>query len=90
MSPRIICTEGVLAAGLAQRMLKWHHAGFPVPNRVRIDEPPANSRRKASCARLMQVDLLRRWRASDREDASLLEALLATVNGIAQGLQNTG
>jgi len=39
---------------------------------------------------LMQVDLLRRWRASDREDAALLEALLASVNGIAQGLQNTG
>jgi phosphoenolpyruvate carboxylase len=39
---------------------------------------------------LLQVDLLRRWRATDREDAELFNALLATVNGIAGGLQNTG
>ncbi len=39
---------------------------------------------------LMQVDLLRRWRATDRQDDELFEALLASVNGIAQGLQNTG
>jgi phosphoenolpyruvate carboxylase len=39
---------------------------------------------------LMQVDLLAQWRASNYEDEQLFEALLATVNGIAQGLQNTG
>ncbi len=39
---------------------------------------------------LLQVDLLRRWRASNRADDELFEALLASVNGIAQGLQNTG
>jgi phosphoenolpyruvate carboxylase len=39
---------------------------------------------------LMQVDLLARWRDSDREDSALFDALLASVNGIAQGLQNTG
>ncbi len=39
---------------------------------------------------LMQVELLRRWRAVDRNDDELFDALLATVNGIAQGLQNTG
>ena len=39
---------------------------------------------------LMQVDLLSRWRASNREDKELFDALLASVNGIAQGLQNTG
>jgi len=39
---------------------------------------------------LMQVDLLSRWRASKRNDAELFAALLASVNGIAQGLQNTG
>jgi phosphoenolpyruvate carboxylase len=38
----------------------------------------------------MQVELLRRWRATNREDEELFDALLATVNGIAQGLQNTG
>jgi len=39
---------------------------------------------------LMQVDLLRRWRESDREDSEVFDALLATVNGLAQALQNTG
>jgi len=39
---------------------------------------------------LMQVDLLARWRASGYRDEALLGALLASVNGIAQGLQNTG
>jgi len=39
---------------------------------------------------LLQVDLLGRWRASNGEDDELLSALVATVNGIAQGLQNTG
>ncbi len=38
----------------------------------------------------MQVDLLRRWRATAREDDDLLQALLASVSGIAQGLQTTG
>ena len=39
---------------------------------------------------LLQVDLLARWRAGGREDDALFRALLATVHGIAQGLQNTG
>ena len=39
---------------------------------------------------LLQVDLLARWRAGDRQDDELLAALLATVGGIAEGLQNTG
>jgi phosphoenolpyruvate carboxylase len=39
---------------------------------------------------LMQVDLLRRWRAGGREDRDLFEALLASIGGIAQGLQSTG
>jgi phosphoenolpyruvate carboxylase len=39
---------------------------------------------------LMQVDLLSRWRASKYEDTDVFAALLASVNGIAQALQNTG
>ena len=39
---------------------------------------------------LMQVDLLKRWRDSNCEDEELFDALLASVNGIAQGMQNTG
>lgn len=39
---------------------------------------------------LMQVDLLRRWREGGRGDQSVLQALLETVGGIAQAMQNTG
>ena len=39
---------------------------------------------------LLQVELLRRWRAGGRQDEGLLRALFATVNGIAAGIQNTG
>ena len=39
---------------------------------------------------LLQVNLLRRWRAGGREDDATLRALMATVNGIAAGIQNTG
>jgi phosphoenolpyruvate carboxylase len=39
---------------------------------------------------LMQVDLLKRWRATDRKDRALFAALRATISGIAQGLQATG
>ncbi len=39
---------------------------------------------------LMQVDLLRRWRAGAREDQELFAALLASIGGIAEGLQSTG
>lgn len=39
---------------------------------------------------LMQVDLLRRWRSSERQDRDLFDALLASIGGIAQGLQSTG
>ena len=34
-----------------------------------------------------QVDLLARWRAADRKDDALEQALIASVHGIAQGLQ---
>jgi phosphoenolpyruvate carboxylase len=39
---------------------------------------------------LMQVDLLKRWRETGRQDRELFEALIASVNGIAQGLQGSG
>jgi len=39
---------------------------------------------------VLQADLLERWRASGREDEALLRALVASVNGVAQGVQNTG
>jgi phosphoenolpyruvate carboxylase len=39
---------------------------------------------------LMQIDLLARWRARNRDDRPLFDALLASITGIAQGLQGTG
>ena len=39
---------------------------------------------------LLQVDLLRRWRDGDRKSDRLLDALFASVRGVAQALQNTG
>ena len=39
---------------------------------------------------LLQVDLLARWRAAGRPEDASFRALVATVNGIAAGIQNTG
>ncbi len=39
---------------------------------------------------LLQVELLRFWREGGRKDDDTLRALMATVNGIAAGIQNTG
>ncbi len=39
---------------------------------------------------VVQVDLLQRWRDSGREDTRLERALIASVHGIARGMQNTG
>ena len=41
-----LCAEGVLNAGLAQRMLKWHHSGFSVHNRVRSKANDAEGRQR--------------------------------------------
>jgi phosphoenolpyruvate carboxylase len=39
---------------------------------------------------LLQVSLLERWREAGRPDDDTLVALFASVNGIANGMQNTG
>jgi phosphoenolpyruvate carboxylase len=38
----------------------------------------------------LQVDLLERWRAGGREDGPVLQALTASINGIAYAMQGTG
>jgi len=38
----------------------------------------------------MQVDLLKRWRRTERRDNELFQALLASISGISQGLHSTG
>jgi len=39
---------------------------------------------------LLQIDLLSRWRSSGSSDDALFRALVTTVNGVSEGLQNTG
>ena len=39
---------------------------------------------------VLQADLLKRWRDSGREDDNLLRVLVASINGVSQGVQNTG
>ena len=39
---------------------------------------------------LLQIDLLRRWREGGSQDDEMLQALTASINGIAHGMQNTG
>ena len=39
---------------------------------------------------LLQVDLLRRWREGGRQDESLFNTLVASINGITIGLQESG
>jgi phosphoenolpyruvate carboxylase len=39
---------------------------------------------------LIQADLLQRWRDAGRADDALFDALVSTVHGVAQALQNTG
>jgi phosphoenolpyruvate carboxylase len=38
----------------------------------------------------LQVDMLERWRADDRPDGPVLQALTASINGIAHAMQGTG
>ncbi len=38
----------------------------------------------------LQIELLQRWREGNRQADAVFQALLASVNGIAHGLQNTG
>ncbi len=39
---------------------------------------------------LLQVELLRRWRESRRQNGELYNALVASINGITRGLQDSG
>ncbi len=42
----IVCSEGVLDTGLAQRMLTWRHSGFSVHNRIRSKAADAEGRQR--------------------------------------------
>ncbi len=82
-----IATELELAADIILKLKDQTEllAGQPMLKRsIRLRNPyvdPMN---------LLQIDLLRRWRAGKRKDRELLVALFSTVNGIADGIQGTG
>ncbi len=83
-----------LIRGEYERTVEW------VLRAKGVDRLLAEDRRLAQSIRLrnpyidpislIQIDLLTRWRATGGEDETLLRALVTTVNGVAQGLQNTG
>ncbi|KAG1313980.1 hypothetical protein G6F62_013999 [Rhizopus arrhizus] len=75
-------TRHWLLALMDQRTLLDHDARLALSIRLRIPYVDPIS--------VLQVDLLQRWRASGREDDDLLRALVACVNGVSQGVQNTG
>lgn len=76
-----LCVEQVLAIKQQQVLLE----GKPALRRsIRLRNPYVDA------MSLLQIDLLRRWRDKDREDGELFAALLASVDGIARGLQDTG
>ncbi len=76
-----LCVEQVLAIKEQQVLLE----DKPTLQRsIRLRNPYVDA------MSLLQIDLLRRWRDSNREDEALFAALLASVDGIARGLQDTG
>ena len=62
----------------------------PLDSRPQLQRAAALRAPYSDPMHLMQVDLLRRWRAGGRRDAALFDALLASVSGIALALQATG
>ncbi len=84
---KVINTELMLARSMILRIKEQEALldGEPALQRsIRLRNPYVDP------MSLLQVDLLKRWRAGGRRDDELLEALLVTVNGIARGIQNTG
>ena len=79
--------------GLAAVLVMWGIGAYnglvAARNRVRESWAQVDVQLKRRFAS-PQVDLLNRWRESGRQDRELFEALIAAVNGIAQGLQGSG
>lgn len=75
------CVELVLKITGQKKLLE--HAGT-LRRAIRLRNPYVDP------MSLLQVDLLKRWRESDRQDDAVLQALMVSINGIAHGMQNTG
>ncbi|MDQ1346604.1 MAG: phosphoenolpyruvate carboxylase, partial [Pseudomonadota bacterium] len=76
-----VATEHVLAVKGCARLLDSEPT---LQRSIRLRNPYVDP------IHLMQVDLLRRWRESGRQDVETFEALVTSVNGISQGLQGSG
>lgn len=75
------CRDAVLAIRGSDTLLA---GDFRLRQSIRLRNPYVDP------ISLLQVDLLARWRDAGRPDDALFHALVATVNGIAAGVQNTG
>ncbi|MDX1556991.1 MAG: phosphoenolpyruvate carboxylase, partial [Xanthomonadales bacterium] len=74
-------TRGILDLKQSERLLDDQRV---LQRNIRLRNPYVDP------LHLLQIDLLHRWREGGREDDALLNALKATVKGIALGIQNTG
>jgi phosphoenolpyruvate carboxylase len=76
-----LCVEQLLAVRGQQVLLEKNDA---LRRSIRLRNPYVDP------MSLLQVELLGRWRAGDRRDDALFEALVASINGITRGLQDSG
>jgi phosphoenolpyruvate carboxylase len=76
-----LATQGILELKQIDELLDGQHT---LKRNIRLRNPYVDP------MHIMQIDLLQRWRDGDRADDELLEALKASVSGIALGIQNTG
>jgi phosphoenolpyruvate carboxylase len=75
------CVEVVLALSRQSELLE---ASRTLRRAIRLRNPYVDP------MSFLQVDLLERWRRADRQDDAVLQALMASVNGIAHGMQTIG
>jgi phosphoenolpyruvate carboxylase len=76
-----LCVQQVLAIKKQQVLLEKNAA---LRRSIRLRNPYVDP------MSLLQIELLRRWRAGGCADEELYGALLASISGISRGLQDSG
>jgi phosphoenolpyruvate carboxylase len=76
-----LCVEQVLALRDQQVLLEANDA---LRRSIRLRNPYVDP------MSLLQIELLARWRRGERRDDDLYDALVASINGITRGLQDSG
>ena len=76
-----LCVEAVLNVREQQVLLEKNNT---LRRSIRLRNPYVDP------MSLLQVELLKRWRAQGSQDNDLLESLIASVHGISRGLQDSG